>query len=368
MPGFGDMPGLRTRGTRMSARTEVATVDSRGAPAKFVDELLGLPEQASPDELLELGVQAFNNSGMWMARAGRCFQRLRDFEAIPNDGSRNGNGSVPNGGKGSSPSVGKHGFLATLESRGISKSHAYRAIQLIEYIGSLPEAEARRMARVPYTKILAIANADPEVVEELLREGALDGKDPLSVRDLRARIGKTEEARHRAEARAETAEATVEYLRRELDNRAKQTQVPTWYTVSRGETVALTESLSLSLGDLEKLSNEYISGAPHKTDADRTYARMAAATLYHALAGVVANGQILLRQLVSEFGKEITGEDRVAVCALDGDELKRQVALRAMLVRNNEAERQARQVLRASDKPRGRGRPKGSRNKKKAGR
>lgn len=348
----------------MSARKEVATVVSQGSPATFVDEMLGLPAQASPEEWLELGVQAFNNSGTWMARAGRCFQRLRDHEGIPNDGSRNGAGALPNGGNRSFPSVGNHGFLAALESRGISKSHAYRAIQLIEYIGSLPDAEARRMLRVPYTKVLAIAKADPEVVEDLLEEGALDGKHPLSVRDLRTRIEKTEEARHRAEARAETAEATVEFLKRELENRAKTSPTPAWYNIARGEAVAITESLSLSLGELEKLSNEYISGAPHKTDADRTYARMAAATVYHALAGVVANGQILLRQLVSEFGKEITGEDKVAVCALDGDELKRQVALRAMLVRNNEAERQARQVLRATGQPRGRGRPKGSKNKR----
>ncbi|MDD2722211.1 MAG: hypothetical protein PHH47_12985 [Gallionella sp.] len=79
-----------------------------------------------------------------------------------------------------------HGeFLPELERRGFDQRQAYRAMSYARYVFSQPKPQQMRLLEMPVTKVALLAQADPEVVEELM-----DGDDgeekieSLSVRDL----------------------------------------------------------------------------------------------------------------------------------------------------------------------------------------
>jgi hypothetical protein len=289
-------------------------------------------------ELLDYAVTQFNRAAWTLAGSGLAFAELK--RRMP------------------------HGeFLKALESRGISNQRAHEAMRVAELISKLPPQDAKRIASIPPSKAIELAKADPEVVEELLEDGTLDGSHPLSVRELRDRIEDLEQKNLRMASSLAAAEAHTEIFRRQAEQRANTEKTPPWYGAARAETIALTEQMALSLVELEKVANENIFGAPFRSDNEKTIARMAAGTVYHLLGGITAQAQQLLKRLVEDFGKEITGEREVRVCLLSGDELQRLIATRLELVRNMEADKEVRRQLRAAEQPRGRGRPKGSKNK-----
>lgn len=138
-----------------------------GEHLRAASELFGIPPEATQAELLDIGVHEFNAAGYRMARAGAAFGACQNrFDKT---------------------------LREIADQSGVSYQHIANAIQLANYIESLPADQARRMLAVPYTKVLAIANAEPEVVADLLDDGALDGDSPLSVRDLRAALKRAQD-------------------------------------------------------------------------------------------------------------------------------------------------------------------------------
>lgn len=307
-----------------------------------VDELLGLPAEASQDELLEEGVKCFNASGMWMARAGRCWQRLREQTALsPQEaGSQKARANVCTS------------FEDQLEARGIGRRHAYNAIKLAEYLGALPEAEARRMLKVPYTKVLALASADPEVVQELLDEGALDGDQPLSVRDLRARLDKAGSDRDRLARELEIAQLHAQSMQRQLDRRANADGPPEFVAVVRMEGAALTEAMAISLDELDAVLTTYITGT---ASPDPDHAVLAAGAVYHALGGIMARCVRTMESLRERYAIGVDGDS--VIYALPDDELEALSRRRDDVLRRVQSERDNREWQRQAAKPRGRGRP-----------
>lgn len=298
--------------------------------AKFdVDALLGLPAEASPDELLDLGVQAFNNSGIWMARAGRCFSRLRNV--AKQDG----------------------GFLKALESRGIQKDHAYRAMQLADFIGQLPEAEAKKMSAIPYTKALALAQADPELVQELTDSGDLDAITTLSVRELRTRLKKLESQNATLETKLEAKSASYEKLKGHLEHRHDHLQMPEFAAVTREESAALTEKMMACLSSIDELAKVNLFVERDEPDAEKFQIK-AAATLYFTLLPIIAQGEDLLRELANvypDIANGVTFESQ-----LSKPEAKHYLKARAAILEEHAKEAKNRDAERENAKPGKRGR------------
>ncbi len=301
-------------------------------PSVSIGDLVGLPPEASAEELLELGVQAYNASGAWMVRAGACFKQLRDVsKRVETD------------------------FLPQLEARGIGKSYAYNAMQLADYIGSLPEADARRMLKVPHTKVLAIANADPDVVAGLLEDGSIDGDAPLSVRELRLRLAEAERTAANATAEAERltlqAESAASY-QAELD---KKSGFPAWLRNLRVGVVAecsgIDERLDVIAGLLCELE-------PQKGDnKDDAALRLAGATTaVHVLNALYARLNTLLDNFVGGLPEEaLTGINPLS--RISDAELSRVREARERIVDEAGYQRRLREHQQQSEKPRGRGRP-----------
>jgi hypothetical protein len=298
-------------------------------PGFDIDAMLGLPATASQDELLDLGAQAINNSGMWMIRAGRCFARLRNV--AKQDG----------------------GFLAALEQRGIQRDHAYRAMQLAEFIGSLPEAEAKQMSVVPYTKALAIAQADTIVLAELVESGDLAEVTMLSVRDLRAKLKKLEQRNVTLETKLEAKSASYEKLQGHLAHRHDHLQMPEFAAVTREETGAMTEKMLACLGTLLDLAKVNLFVDRDEPEAAK-FQNAAAGTLYHALLPVASQAQHLLQELADLYPDAAAGVTFDA--QFNKPEAKHYLKARSAILEEHARESKNREAERENAKPGKRGR------------
>lgn len=252
------------------------TIAVRNVADSEMATLFGLPVEASPREWRERGVQAFNQSGYQMAVAGFCFKKLKQ-------------------------SAGKGNFHAALEEAGISEDHATRAITLAEYLQSLDPDQRRRMIAVPYTKALACAKAEPEVVRALLDAGKLDGDQPLSVRDLQKELAKEKLKNSSLALQLEGAKAREERIKARALNRLQDAQMPEFCVVAREESTALSEQISLSLDGIELLIRDNLL-MPHDDVAEaEKFAEIAAGTAFHALRGLHARLGQQLGQLADHF-------------------------------------------------------------------
>ncbi|WP_421793535.1 hypothetical protein [Hydrocarboniphaga effusa] len=305
-------------------QTEVRNV------AKFdVDALLGLPAEASPDELLDLGMQSLNNSGMWMARAGRCFVRLRNV--AKQDG----------------------GFLKALETRGIHKDHAYRAMQLADFIGRLPEAEAKKFSTIPYTKALAIAQADPEVVNDLVESGDLEEVTSLSVRDMRVMIKKLEAKTATLETKLDAKSASYEKLENHLAHRHDHLQMPEFAAVTREESAAMTEKMLACLESLQNLAKVNLFAERNEPEAEKFQIR-AASTMYWTLLPIVAESERLLLEIQEAYPGIEAGTTFES--QLTKPEAKHYLKARSAILEDHAKETRAREAVRENAKPGKRGR------------
>lgn len=84
-----------------------------------------------------------------------------------------------------------HGeFLPELERRGFEKRNSQRAMAYARYVFSQPKPQQMRLLEMPVTRVALLAQADPEVVEELMDGADSDGIESLSVRELAEMVKK----------------------------------------------------------------------------------------------------------------------------------------------------------------------------------
>lgn len=167
---------------------------------------LGIPAQASADELLDIGVQALNSAALHMARAGMAFRRVR--EQTPHGNSSGRPEESPSQDGGGLCGRSHKSFQEYLDERGVSPRRAYEAMAYATFLESLPEAQSLRLITVPHSKVLLLTKAEPEVIESLLEDGSLDGDQPMSVRDLKKALREAREKLEKesaAKAKAITA-------------------------------------------------------------------------------------------------------------------------------------------------------------------
>ncbi len=308
---------------------EIEEEGQNGGIRRFgLRQALGLPESATPEEWLDIVLHAMNASAAWMMRAG---ESLLEMKAAT-----------------------KHGeFQPMLEARGIDPRRAREAMQLALFVRSLPEKQARALLRAPQSKVGALASTDLEVIDELIEEGALDGDQPLSVRDLRKRIKKLEEAKLRLESEAEISRHHREAAERVAKSRALLEDEPEWYRVVRNEGIALTESAAISAEQIRQIIDGPLVAHP-KGERNRERARMAATALYHLIAGVTAEMQALQTDLLERFSLD----DRLDSVELEGIKITHEEAELRLQTRDA--------ILRPADAPKKRGPKPGSKNKPKS--
>ncbi|WP_211452601.1 hypothetical protein [Collimonas antrihumi] len=252
----------------------------------------------------------------------------------------------------------EHGeFLSMLESRGIEERSARRAMQYTEFLLSRTEAEREQLLDLPKSHVLAIASADPEVIDDLLHTPDQELKD-LSVRELRNTIKDLSSRKTDMAVQLETADQKIAHLEKIIKD-LREARVKTGGNVPvvvqdiRLECAALHKKAALSLDDMEHLiiglhSGELSVGAIwHDPTLRHVFASI---TALHAHTGS------MIAALQEHFGDASGGEVTVMDVFSD-EEVLRCAQEYKQLIAEHEHEKKAREWDREMERPRGKGRP-----------
>lgn len=289
----------------------------------------GLDPEVSAEERIDRAARNMNNVVKYMLAAGIDLMSLRE-EC-------------------------DHGlFLKLLAERGIERRSAYRAIQYAQFMLALPEQERKKLLAYPKSHVLALASADPEVVEDLLQDDEIDLKS-LSVRELRETIKDLDRKKTDLSVQLETKELEVQELKSAVEalreNRVSTSgTVPLQVQEARLEIAALFKKAEMSVQDMDKLVHEFME-MDGLSDWHLPVKRnlFTAVMALHAYTGSVLTG-------LKSSGYEIDGEAGTL------DIFSHEEALRCAneykaLTDEHRHEKILREWEREQNRPRGKGRP-----------
>lgn len=255
----------------------------------------------------------------------------------------------------------EHGeFMDLLESRGYGKDMAHRAITYAQFVVSLPEAERTKILELPKYKVLELAKADPEVLQDLFEnDEKFEELAALSVRDMRLAIRTANAKVSDLTTQNETLERERDRLKDELrqlrEGRVKTGgPVPIVVQDIRLECAALHKKASMSLEDIGRLATEHLAnGAADNAEWNVPVARH----LYAALASLQAMACGLMSQLRDGYGAALDG-DKSVLDTFSPEEATRCALEYQVLISEHDHEKRAREWEREMERPRSVGRPK----------
>lgn len=251
-------------------------------------------------------------------------------------------------------------FVTSVEAMGLSRQRAAELMRMAKFTTALPEAQRAEMLAMPKSKVLALASADPEVIQQMLEDGDLSDLNDMSVRGLRLRIRQLEANATDLSVQKDKAEADLEAMekrQRRATRDEDDATVPVVAADLRQEMAALIKKAELAVTSLHPVGVDIVGLVSHNEAAE-----WVKPTLRLGLSGLLA-----LRELVEGSIKsfaEAMGESANRLTSkpdtlsfLDASEIKGLAEDWARLVALHQHEGALREHERAQAKPRGKGRP-----------
>lgn len=254
-----------------------------------------------------------------------------------------------------------HGeFERGVEDLGLSPRRAQELMAMAKFTTALPEDRRVELLSLPKTKVLALASADAEVLDQLLEEGDVSDLDDLSVRDLRLKIrglqaDATDMAVQRDKAEADLKAMEKKAKRAERD--AEDDVVPLVVADLRAELAALIKKAELSVTSLYPLGSEILNLVSHAEAME-----WIEPTLRLGLAGLLSLRELVdgniksFAEAMHEKGQRLASQPD-ALSFLDASEIKTVAGEYARLTALHQHEAALREHERAQSKPKGKGRP-----------
>jgi len=256
--------------------------------------------------------------------------------------------------------VGHGQFEGGVEELGLTRYRAAELMRQAKFITTLPEAQRAEMLALPKSKVLALASADPEVIEQLLEDGDVSDLDDLSVRGLRQRIRELEAGVTDIAVQRDKAEADLKALekkQRRAERDAEDQVVPLVVADARAELAALIKKAELAITSLHPVGVEIVGLVAHNEAAE-----WVKPSLRLGLSGLLAVRELVdgsIKSFVEAMGEDL---DRVAqqpdvLAFLDASEIKGVAEDWARLTAVHQHEAALREHERAQARPKGKGRP-----------
>lgn len=231
---------------------------------------------------------------------------------------------------------------------------AQRAMQYAQFVLSRPEDQREALIDMSKYKVLALAGADPEVVEMMLADGTT-GIDSLSVRALQQELADTKAALADAAVQRDTAEAELVGARKRLakGQPEREDAVPLVVADLRAEIVALAKKAQLAVESFDGVGADVMMLIG--TDEAHGWAD---ATLRLAVASLAAV-RLQIDGLLKKFLKELPGEDPTPTerSFLSRQEIAETARRFGELIALNDHEKALREWEAQQKRPRGKGRP-----------
>lgn len=248
-------------------------------------------------------------------------------------------------------------FEARVEAMGLTRQRAAELMRMAKFATLLPEGQRAELLSLPKTKVMALASADPEVLQDLLEE---DGGDlsMLGVRELRKRIRELEADKANLSVDGDTLKAERDSLAKQLKRRSQSEEdsgVPIVVLDIRAEAAALVKKAELALTSIYPLGVELAGLRGH--DLAGPWVEPSTRLV---LAGLVAL-QVQLAGLVVSYAEsidaDIGAEPPAELAHLQPSEVQAVAKEWAELTALHNHEAALRQHDRDAARPRGKGRP-----------
>lgn len=247
-----------------------------------------------------------------------------------------------------------HGeFLPELERRGFEERQARRAMAYANYVFTQSPKQQARLLEMPVTKVAALAGADPEVVETLMSDG--DRVEKTNVRDLLDELKGYRQRELRLQDDLELARLQLERLQGE--KRRLTDLLPRTEDV-RAECLALQAGAEWHLNALRKLFDDTEETAPEGF--------LQVETVW-ITANVIAARALDLVQRIRDMGPVNLPERPHGEHCMQPAEAQAWLLNYPLIESRLSGEAASRQEKRDAMKPRGPGRPAGSKNKANGG-
>lgn len=251
-------------------------------------------------------------------------------------------------------------FAAALEQIGMQRQRAYEFISMARFASAVPDDQRAQLLALPKTKVLALAAAEPTVIEALVEDGDIGELGGLSVRDLRARIKELEAKTTDLAVERDTAQAKAEKAEKKLAGRSQAQRddaVPVVIADLRHELGELKAKAELALRDFQPLGVELVT-----LRGNQEAWEWVAQTARIALAGLVAiklQAEGVIAQYMDAFGldKRDMREAPDVTYGLTPTELVEHARQWDALMQTHAYEAALREWDRGQKKPKGKGRP-----------
>lgn len=243
-----------------------------------------------------------------------------------------------------------HGeFMLELERRGFEERQSRRAMAYANYVFTQPAQQQARLIEMPVTKVAALAGADPDVVEALMNDG--DKVEKTTVRGLLDELKGFRNREQRLQDDLEIARLQLERLQGE---RKRLTDLLPRTEDVRAECLALQAGAEWHLNALRKLFDDTEEAAPEGF--------LQIETVWIA-ANAIAARALDLVQRIRDMGPENLPDRPHGEHCMTEAEAHAWLLNYPLIESRLDGEASLRKEKREAARPRGPGRPAGSKNK-----
>lgn len=289
------------------------------------------------EELVQVASDALNTAAVSFVRAGIAFLRIQQnfTESTRVD------------------STGQESFIDWIEQRGIPKQRVYESISAAKFVMRLPAAEVDRVATVGKSKLKLLASLPQEVIDQAAESGNdLIGKaDMMTVAELKDEIKSLTRREKNYEAELERANSQIKRL---SEAKKRTTDFLLRTEELREECMALQLGSELHLNSVRRLFEETDPEAPEGT--------LQVEQLW-VVANTIAARALDLLEFMRARVPDGMPERPMTQHALTPEEAIRWLQDYPLIENRFAAEAALRESRREAARPRGPGRPAGSRNK-----
>ena len=340
------------------ADTQVTTRNIPTAPNPVVDvrmaEVAAQFGVTSEDlgELARIGADSMSRAMFEITRSGLAFLKARELLSLGHGGDRKINfqhSEIENGG----------GFVEWLNEHGLSIQRVYESMRIAKFVTQLPQDQRDDVLALGKVKVMLLASLPQEVIDQAAESGNdLIGKaDLMTVAQLKEEIGTLKRREKNYEAEIEKAQLKLKRLE---GAKKRLTQFEPLTEEIRAECMALQLEAELPMKGIQKLFETALDDNSQGTTAESQLRLEQVWIAAHIVAGTALDMLANLHKGTEDLSLPQRALSGHILTPAEAEEW----LLSAATIRNEyEGRKVARQEQRDADKPRGSGRPKGSKNK-----
>lgn len=300
-------------------------------------------------ELARIGADSMSRAMFEIARAGLAFMRAQELLSLGNFGN---DAAV-------SERSDTDGFIEWINSHGLSKQRVYESMRIAKFVTQLPQDQRDDVLALGKVKVMLLASLPQEVIDQAAESGndLIDKADLMTVAQLKDEVANLKKREKNYEAELERSQLQIKRL---SETKKRLTEFEPRTEEIRQECMALQEEACLPINSLRTLFDELVreSGtAPTEESKLRIEhawiaAHIVAARAMDVLADLYRGTEDL------DLPKRALGEH-----ILTPEEASEWLLSKGMIQNKHEAAKAQRKEAAEAAKPRGRGRPAGSKNK-----